>query len=166
MKRHQTGAKGNPRIYRRSHGWVERRAPEVEAAIRKAFKGADFIGGNTVRDVIDQSLLTEYPNTEHLIAIDRGKVVGALFHVPFKRKHRVRSTDLGWIFTSPSLPRDVRRDLGDRLMERMQNSLRRLGYRRIVSMIGTKGGERFLSGAHGHRILRESTDGLLWVKEL
>jgi len=163
MEPHRTG---KPRIYLRSRKEVQRRAKDIEAAIRKAFEGAEFTTGGGVDGVVHHSISLDSSDKGHLIAMDHDRVVGALFHVPIKRHPGEEFTGVGWLFTSPSLPKDVRRELGNRLVRRFHDDARRLGYKRIVTSIGTVDGVAFLGKHHGHYQSPDPNLTGYWVKDL
>lgn len=148
--------------------------PDLEAAIREAFRDAEFTEkGKDVETVLESSLGRHYfPDAERhtLLALRRKgrehpEVAGALFHVPVEGPNPSvkgsEKTGLGWFFTSPRLDRRARRELADDIMDNAHELLRGLGYKRVETTVGTRAGERFLAGRHGY-VKRWDR----WVKEL
>jgi hypothetical protein len=155
------------------HGFVRRRTPELEAALRRAFKGANFnnVGKWKERYDIESAILSSLrsdhlnnPDRRSIIAMDdEGRIVGAVFHVTTKPNRQGNGT-YGWFFTSPELELSDRAELANQMINQAHDIMRQGGAEGVVVSMGTKEGERFLRKRHGYR--KASSKRNVWEKSL
>lgn len=153
--------------------FMKRRWDDIETALRHSFEHSQFNDDgytadnpvNFTRNGIEGRL---GPGIKHLVALDgKGMVLGGLFCVQTERlEGQEAATDVGWLFALPEIDRDTRRQMVDTFFERLFQTLRDAGFKRIETNLGTLAGSKSLSRRYGfvHAPTSEQTNR--WIKEL
>ena len=142
----------------------------IEAIIRKVFTNSKFNDNRDVKRPLSYTWdsVTKSPRKglKHVIAFDEeNNILGALFGVATEKKEEEKEFGMGWFFTNHPVS-EKRREIGDAIYITALDTLRKAGFERVVTNIGTKAGERFLSQRHGY--VHKPIEGKenRWVREL
>lgn len=134
-------------------------------AVLSAFSKADFVGSMDsygVEEECEAQIHSLKPQT-HLAAFKGNRLVGALFGIDSKRDPDQDYADLSWFFASPEMAREDRISIADSIISQAHEMLKRLGYRGVDTMIGTRSGQKFLTKRHGY--VKHPSNPFLWRKK-
>jgi hypothetical protein len=164
--------KTGTKVVVRTNAYLWKNRSKFKRVIREAFEKARFTDpSSTVDGVIKASLHGKSDKalrTKNVIAIGpNGEIHGAIFGVPTKVQKPWTDGGLGWFFTSPKLGVRTRVAVADQMMERTHAEMRRAGYTRISTPIGTEEGVRFIQRRHGFTVEEVTPDGVkIWAKQI
>jgi hypothetical protein len=143
-------------VYPKDSQFVMEHWTDLKQELSIAFSTSQFNGDYTVDDVLNDIEGTLSKNSaprvyQHLLAFqDNATIVGALFSIDLKNKPQKQDCSTGWFYTSAGLSKDARKETATALIERLHELAKASGYKRIMTMIGTKAGEKFLTEKFGY----------------
>lgn len=144
--------------------------PLILPVLKQSFHNVDFNQGFTVDTVVDEIEIEfsrkSKSDTRHLIAYSGAEIVGCVFSIQLNRKDEIDTTEVGWFFTSPTLDTRQRIKLATELITQTHDIVTAAGFEKIVTEIGTKGGERFLKKKFGYYNVSKSRDENKWESKL
>jgi hypothetical protein len=152
--------------------FVLTRWDEIALLIRRSFEGATFNDGFTIERPLwhTRSIAgdTARANIRHVVAFhSHGALCAAFFCIPvFRPQIDVEESDIGWFFTDPELSPILRIRVMDQIVELLIQLMRKAGYKRIVTNMGTAEGARLLARRYGFIHSPTSIWENRWIKEL
>lgn len=160
------------KLVMRTNAYLWKNRAKFKRAIKYAFEKARFTdSSNTVDDVIRSSLHGKSDRalrTKNVIALGpNGEIHGAIFGVPTKVQKPWTDGGLGWFFTSPKLGIKSRIAIADKMVEKAHGEMRKAGYTRVSTPIGTQEGVNYVQKRHGFTVEEITPDGVkIWTKQI
>lgn len=143
---------------------------QINSIISENFTNAEFCDNFTMNRPAEHTFLgvTGKLNREfiHLLAIENNEIIGALFCIPSNRLNSEIECDLGWFFTSYSLPNIKKVKIGDAIMNKAHQMLKDEGFQIVVTEMGTKAGETFMNKRYGYIYSPIENKSNRWIKSL
>ncbi|WP_331742820.1 hypothetical protein [Kitasatospora sp. NBC_01300] len=152
--------------------FMKARWDDIETTLRRTFRDSSFNdSGYTVDNPVDFTRSAVHgglgPGIKHLVALDdSGHLMGGFFCIPTERGEGQEATDIGWFFSVPELDRDHRRAMVDAFVERMFQTLREAGFKRIETNMGTPAGAKALGQRYGFVHAPTAEHANRWLREL
>ncbi len=137
------------------HSYVLQNSIVLKTLIETAFEEAELNSPFTASTPFDETWeIASRPPREgitHLLAINcEQQIVGGFFSIDTKCISENSDAECGWFFVMPDQPAYLRKSIALDLCNVAHTLMRRAGYQRVVTMIGTKAGERFLQRYFGY----------------
>lgn len=143
----------------------------LKPLIYESFKSARFNSGYTSHDVLLETeteiFVYKDLDTKHILAFNlANNVIGGLLCIYGDTILHTTECEVGWFFTTPNLSSREKVIVGDEILKSTHSLAKRLGYDKIVTEIGTKEGEKFLSKRFGYYYSPLSQKKNRWIKNL
>jgi hypothetical protein len=146
----------------------------IEHELRTEFSGVEFMDNTLSVDKIIDECLDQPPVQAddciiHIVAFSKNNeaniILGALFDIPTVNYYGRDASDTGWFFTSSKLNKSSRAVLANDLWNNAFTLIKRAGYNKIKTTIGTKSGKNYLEKTHGFYNAPE-VGYQFWIKDL
>ena len=154
-RNHQTEPTDSFHVSLVDNNVMSERWDEVEAALRTAFAGSEYIDEgygidnpiNFTRAGVDGKL---GQNMGHALATNGAdRIIGGIFCIPTTRPANINETDVGWVFLIPDISPRTRLQVMDALVDTLATTLDTAGYQSVVTNMGTQAGADSLSIRYG-----------------
>jgi hypothetical protein len=149
--------------------------PTLESVLVSSFQGAQFSDGydasspiQHTRDGIEGRLGV---TVAHALAHDTtDSFAGGVMCIPIENPYGQRDCDIGWMFTTPNIPRNEKLFILDGLVAVVRKTLYEAGYSRLVTSMGTVAGQRVLVRRYGFitepATIATANSGNKWILNL
>gem|GEM_PF-6509496 len=136
--------------------------------MRNSFRDVSFNDKYSLDGVISETfdlLKNNKSDHKHIIITDEfGKIVAGLFNIPDTNTNNDTFYDVGWFFISSDLSKSKRLLIADMMVVFFHDKIKSLGYKKVVTQMGTKSGENLFSKRYGYEKINENRNQ--WIKIL
>ena len=151
--------------------WMKENWSHIEKVLNESFENVEFFPDSSPKRPFEYTLRgmdgEVRDNMGHVVALTPdNKILAAFFCIPIDRAIDEEECDIGWFFGIPQLSSRLRIQCVNEVTTYMHSHLKKLGFKRIVTNMGTHGGSKYLKKKHGY--IHTPLDNKLnnWVKVL
>jgi hypothetical protein len=158
------------KVFVATAGHYQDRLCEIESAIKAAFQDADFtepFGPESPWTHTREGLTGRDANKYlHVIAEDSDRtILGAVFRVPAEQQDG-EDADPGWFFVASGLHLRMRAEVVREILQTAHRLMRKAGFPRVVTQMGTRTGSRLLSRHFGYVQAPVEGQKNRWIRDL